>query len=376
MTDREKYRTRGLWYLFSRNGPKAVEEFTALIERFPSDAAGLTNLATAHFQLRQFDKAVEIGARVTAIHPNNVLRQNNVALYAMYAGKFDDALARGKKASELNKDYGLAWMSQALSAAALGRYDEAAASYRRLGTIAGWKGASAQGLADLALLRGRVSEAAAALEPVLQDKLPPQQHARLLTTLAQARLAQGRSAEALKHADAALLASKDATTRFEAGRVYLAAGRAPKAREQSAELEKSLNTETQALGHTLAGEIQLVEGNARAAIGTFQQSLKLADAWHTRYLLGRAYLIGEAFAEADSEFDTCLRRRGEATAVYLDDVPTWRMIAPVYYYQGVARAALGSASGATEAFKIFVAFKDGGDEQNPLVADARKRLAQ
>ena len=141
-------------------------------------------------------------------------------------------------------------------------------------------------------------------------------------------------------------------------------------------MDKALNTESQALGLTLAGEIQLVEGNARAAIGSFQQSLKLADAWQTRYLLGRAYVVGEAFAEADSEFDACLRRQGEATAVYLDDVPTWRMIAPVYYYQGVARTALRSTAGAAEAFKTFVAFKDGGDEQNALVADARKRLAQ
>ena len=52
------------------------------------------------------------------------------------------------------------------------------------------------------------------------------------------------------------------------------------------------------------------------------------------------------------------------------------MIAPVYYYQGVARAALRSNAGAADAFKTFLAFKDGGDEQNPLVADARKRLAQ
>ena len=113
----------------------------------------------------------------------------------------------------------------------------------------------------------------------------------------------------------------------------------------------------------------------RAAIGAFQQALKLADAWQTRYLLGRAYLIAGQFTEATSEFDACLNRKGEATAVHLDDIPTWRMIAPVYYYQGVARTALKSTAGATEAFKTFVAFKDPSD-QTPLVVDARKRLAQ
>ena len=51
------------------------------------------------------------------------------------------------------------------------------------------------------------------------------------------------------------------------------------------------------------------------------------------------------------------------------------MIAPVYYYQGVARANMRNGTGAAEAFRAFLAFKDGGDEQNALVADARKRLA-
>ena len=128
------------------------------------------------------------------------------------------------------------------------------------------------------------------------------------------------------------------------------------------------------MGMTLNGEILLVNGDARAAIQAFQASLKTADAWQTRYLLGRAYLLGELYTEADGEFDACISRRGEATAVYLDDVPTWRLMAPVYYYRGVTRTAMNSAAGAAEALRTFVEFKNGGDEQSPLVTDARKRL--
>ncbi len=135
-------------------------------------------------------------------------------------------------------------------------------------------------------------------------------------------------------------------------------------------------SDTQALGLTLRGEIQLVEGDARGAVSTFQQSLKLADSWQTRYLLGRAYLVAEAFTEADAEFDRCVTRKGEATAVYLDDVPTWRVMAPVYYSRGISRTALKRTTGATEAFRTFVELKSGGDEKNSLVADAQKRLAQ
>ena len=125
MTEREKYRTRGQYYLFSRNAPKAIEEFTALVNKYPSDAAGLSNLANAHSQIRQFDQAVAMGSRVAAMFPKNPLRQNNAALYAMYAGKFDESIAGGKKAAELNPNYGLAYVSQALGLVAQGKYDEA-----------------------------------------------------------------------------------------------------------------------------------------------------------------------------------------------------------------------------------------------------------
>ncbi len=376
MTDREKLRTRGQYYLFTGNAAKAIEENEALIARYPSDGVGLGNLGFAYFQSRQFDKAAEMVARAVALQPSNVPRLNNAALYSMYAGKFEEAMSVAKKASELQKAYGPAWLTQALAGAALGRYDEAAANYTTIGSIDGFKAASAQGLADLALLRGRIAEAARVLEPMLTEKLPAGQQARLHTTLATVRMAQGRTPEAIRLADAAVQLSNDATTRFEAGRILLAAGRAPRAKEIAAALDKSLSPETQALALALTGEIQLVGGDVRAAIASFQQSLKLANAWHTRYLLGRAHLAGEQFAEATSEFDACLARKGEATAIYLDDVPTWRTIAPVYYYQGVARAALRSTTGAAESFRTFLAFKEGGDEQSSLVADARKRLAQ
>lgn len=376
MTDREKLRTRGQYYLFSGNSAKAIEENEALIERYPSDSVGLANLGFAYFLARRFDKATEMQTRSAALQPNNVPRLNNGALYAMYAGRFDDALARAKKATALNKQYGAAWMAQGLAAAALGQFDVAAEAYRTAQALPGAQASGALGVADLALLRGRLADAAGALEPLLTEKLPTVPHARIHTTLAAVRLAQGRSADAARLAEEALRISQDAIIRLEAGRILLAADRAPRARQLATALDQALATEARALGLALTGEIHLVASNdARAAIGALQQSLKLADAWQTRYLLGRAYLAAGQFAEATSEFDACIDRKGEATAVHLDDVPTWRMIAPVYYYQGVARAALKSATGATEAFRTFVAFKDSSD-QTALVNDARKRLAQ
>ena len=86
MTDREKLRTRGQYYLFTGNSTKAIEENEALIKRYPSDSVALSNLGFAYFLVRQFAKASEMQARAVALQPNNVPRLNNGALYAMYAG--------------------------------------------------------------------------------------------------------------------------------------------------------------------------------------------------------------------------------------------------------------------------------------------------
>ena len=110
---------------------------------------------------------------------------------------------------------------------------------------------------------------------------------------------------------------------------------------------------------------------ARRILAETRQS---ADAWLLRFWLGRAYLALNMFAEADPEFDACLRRRGEAAAVFMDDFPTYHRLLEVYYYQGLAREGLKSP-GAVESFKLFLAPKDNGDETGGLVADARKRLA-
>ena len=66
--------------------------------------------------------------------------------------------------------------------------------------------------------------------------------------------------------------------------------------------------------------------------------------------------------------------RSEATAVALDDWPTFRYYAPVIYYKGLAQAGLKSPA-AKASFTAFLALKANGDEIGGLVAAARKQLA-
>ena len=118
--------------------------------------------------------------------------------------------------------------------------------------------------------------------------------------------------------------------------------------------------------------MELARGKSAEAIRHFQAAKKIADTWAGRFALGRAYLAAGAFAEADAELEVCVKRRGEATAVFLEESPSYHVFPPVEYYLGRAKEGLKSA-GAADAYKAFLAIKTGpGDE---LVTDARKRLA-
>ena len=55
---------------------------------------------------------------------------------------------------------------------------------------------------------------------------------------------------------------------------------------------------------------------------------KRADLWLVRFTTGVAYERFNHHVEATSELEACTKRIGEATAVFLDDVPTFRYSVP------------------------------------------------
>jgi eukaryotic-like serine/threonine-protein kinase len=373
MTDREKFRTRGGYYLLTRNADKARDEFQALVDKYPADTAGLANLALADFYKRDMAKAVEVGRRAVDIYPKNVIRRNNLALFAMYATDFKTAEQEAQKTLELNPAREKAFIVDAIAAGALGRPDDARTTYSKLQQVSNsGRSMAANGFADLDLYQGRVSDAAKVLETAIEQEKDPSRHARFVVTLAEVRALQQKNREAASLARQVLETTSDPGLTFLGGRVLADIGDATAAHEIAAKLSQRLDTESELYGSLLEGEVALRQNEPRKAIEKFKTAQQLTDSWLGRFGLGRAYLLGEAYAEANSEFDTCQKRLGEGTAVLLDDVPTLRFTAPLYYYQGRAYEGLASP-GASEYFQKFLSIKRGGDEQG-LVADARRRL--
>ena len=377
MSDREKFRTRGGYYLIVRRDPdKAIEEYGQLVQRYPADTAGISNLALAYFYKRDMAKALAEGRRAIEIYPKNVPQRNNVGLYAMYAGDFETAIREQNEVLQMNPRFVLASVGLALSQLAQGHPDLAAETWKRASAIDA-RGASdaAIGMADIALYRGKPADAVPLLEKGIEADVAasdPGSAAVKLVALAEARLSIGQSGPALAAADRAVSLAKGENVHYPAARVYLDAGKEARALELVRGMSQRLEPDPQAYAELVKAEVALKQGKPRDAVRILEAARKLADTWMGRYLLGRAYLDAGAFPDADRELEACAKRRGEATALFLDESPTVRYLPPAVYWLGRAREALKSPA-AAESYRAFVAIKDGGED--PLLADARKRLA-
>jgi tetratricopeptide (TPR) repeat protein len=359
-----------------RNYAKATEEYRALVENYPSDPAGPTNLAFAYFYARDMRRALETGRLAVEAHPENTLARGNLALYAMYAGDFAAAAREADAVLAANSGYETAYVAAAMARLDAGDAEGARGFYKRLQGL-GPHGASlaTTGLADLALFQGRTKEAIDLLQRGIAGDMATgfeAEAARKHTMLAAAFLSRADARQGVAAAERALALSKRHYILLSAGRTLAAAGEEKRARQLAASLASQIEPEPRSFAKVVEGEVLLHRGEAREAAARFRESGEILDTWLGRYLLGRAYLEAGASTEAYSELEIALKRRGEATAIFLDDVPSYHYLPPVYYFLGRAQEGLGSPA-ATDSYRTFLALREegGGD---PLVADARRRL--
>ena len=114
--------------------------------------------------------------------------------------------------------------------------------------------------------------------------------------------------------------------------------------------------------------------NRRAsALDAYREAVKFADFWLARFEMGVTYAKAGAWAEALSEFAACEKRRGEATALFLDDNPTVRYLATLPYWLGRAQEGTGQQAAARANYQKFLALRGETLPADPLVVDARKR---
>jgi tetratricopeptide (TPR) repeat protein len=296
-----------------------------------------------------------------------------LSLYEAYASDFQAAERDARASLEQAPSSAAAYVALAWAQLGQRQLAQVTASYQIVEKSGKLAASDAQaGLGDLALYEGRFADAAQILEKGAADDLAakyPDRSAARLAALAYTRLSQGKTKEAVAVAQNALERSKTAKIRFLAGRIFAAAGQAASARTWAASLASELQTEPQAYAKLIEGEIVLSSGDSRNAIRAFIDANNLVDTWIGHFDLGRAYFEAGAFTEADSEFDGCIRRRGEALSLFNDEA-TYGYFPPVYYYLGRVREGLKS-SGFAESYRTYLSIR-GKAGEDPLLAEVRK----
>ncbi len=275
MSDREKYRTRGAYYLHSREPGKALEDFRKLVDQYPADSAGVANLALAYFFLRDMPKALENGRRAVELSPKNVPQKNNLGLYAMYAGDFETAIKEQQAVLELNPSFERAYVGLALSQLAQGQPTQAIETYTKLQKVSPVGNSFAStGLADIALFHGHAADAASMLEigtsSDVENKFN-ESAAVKLAILAHVRSLLGQNAQALTAVERALKTNRDDNVKYLSARVYLETGRPQPALALADELRRSLETDGQAYAKLVEGERELQRNEPRSALQLFDR---------------------------------------------------------------------------------------------------------
>jgi len=305
--------------------------------------------------------------------PSLPLFRTNLSYYATYAGDFQTA---EQEALAIQPQDRFTTRALALAQLGQGRISDARANYEKLISL-GAQGASmaASGLGDLAVYEGRFSDAARILQEGATADLAAKlgdQAATKLALLSQIRLNQQDTRAAVTAAEQALMHSRAVPIRFLAARTFVETGNTSRAQQEAMTLAGELESEPQAYAKVIDAEIALKAGDAKKAAGLLQEANKQFDTWIGHFDLGRAYLATEgAETRAESEFDECLKRRGEAVSLFIDEEPTYGYLPAVFYYQGLARQKIGT-SGYRDSFKQYLSIR-GNSTEDRLVKEVRAK---
>jgi eukaryotic-like serine/threonine-protein kinase len=372
MTDRERFSTRGNYYRITGDLNQCIKEYGELIERYSADTVAHNQRALCLGRMRDFRGAMDEMRHNLQILPNHMTYRANLALFAGFAGDFATA---EREVRAIQQPTAGALQALPLSLLGQGHLKEAAAAYEKMGTMGAFgESFAAAGLGDLALYEGRFGDAAQIFERAANQALKaknPDVAATKFAGLAYAQLSRGQNAAAIAAAEQAMSSSKALSVRFLSARILVEAGQPAKAQATAASLASELAMEPQAYGKVIAGEIALKNRELAQAIKLLTEANSVVDTWIGHFDLGRAYLEGGAFAQADSEFERCMKRRGEALLL-VDDEPTYGYFPPVYYYLGRAREGLQTA-GYADVYREYLKIR-GNSPQDPLVPDVRRRV--
>jgi tetratricopeptide (TPR) repeat protein len=252
---------------------------------------------------------------------------------------------------------------------------EAASTYRELAEVDARGASNAEaGLADVAIYEGRFEDASRILAEAAAADLSARNADRAaakFAALGYVESLRGRTQAAGAAIEKSLANSDDPGLRLASARMLTSLGVVDRARRLMSGFAAEAQAESQAHAKIVEANLALRDKKPREAVRLLKEANSLSDTWIGHFDLGRAYLEDSQFAQADSEFDECVKRRGEALSLFAEDQPTFGYFPSVYYYQGRAREGLRT-EGFADSYRKYIDIR-GKSDQDPLVPDSRRR---
>jgi tetratricopeptide (TPR) repeat protein len=297
----------------------------------------------------------------------------------MYAGDFRTAANEANRLLTEDPKYFVAYLPMAMAALARGDVEAARGFYDKMAAVELPRAQSLAniGLADIAIAEGRTGDA----RDLLAKGIAADEAAKADAAAAIKRMAMAEAYEldddlqaAVPMARVAVSALKTEPILVPGGRIFAAARQQRDVDDVAKVLANQFEPQKRAYSRIVDALDYMARERYVDAVDSLKEAIKFADLWLARYYLGVAYETAGRHGEAIAELETCQKRIGEATALFIDEVPTYRYAAPLSYWLARAQEGLGQVTQAKANFEKFLALKK-GDARDPLVADARQRLA-
>ncbi len=369
MTARESLFTRGAYYRSMRDWRNCAKEYGELLSRYPADSVARAQRASCLLFLRNIPESLKEMQQAVKMLPNHVAFRINLVLIAYRAGEFQ---LIEDEVNAMQQPDPRAIVALAYSQIARGMPREATETYKKVAAMDPRNAWAQSGVADVLVYEGRFSEAVPIFEQAAAADQNTTRAALKFLSAGHAHLQRGQNGPAAAAADKALQLSTVTAVRFLAAQIFAATGAIDKAEALAAELSKSTepSDDARVYGKIIEAQIAMKRKDPRQAIKILTDANNVLDTWLGHFNLGRAYLEAGEPVQADSEFDLCITRRGEALNL-MDEGPTYGVFPIVYYYRGRVREEMKTTNFA-DSYREYLKIR-GESKEDPLVPEVRKR---
>jgi tetratricopeptide (TPR) repeat protein len=431
-SDRERYRIQGDFYLGSeKTFDKAIESYNKLLELYPEDSIGNTNLGLLYYRLEEWDKAIEryevcrkikatfmpsysgladsyrakgLNEKATEVlefYLNNVADDASIhqelAYDYLHQEKYDLAHAEMDKAVTIDPAHIFNFYYRGLISYYQQDFAKAEEEYLKLLERAEPRSRyfGGNGLAFLYLLQGRFEKSKDILKPGIESTKRSGikwAESEFHSSLAYIHLKSGNPEEALQESDEAWKSAVEAEepsfqrrALFLKGYSYLEMKSLDKAQEVADELrefiEKGMHRKAIRYHRTLMGMIELKRENFSKAIGYFKEALSLLPFQHDLYSpRSRDYhaLFIEPLASAyykAGDFENSRKDYERITSLISGRLYNGDIYAKSFYMLGKIYQEKGLNEKAREHYEKFLALWKDADPGIQEVSEAKKQLA-